>query len=33
MLKHLLNKLRELLREIMDVRYTSVPVWRPWRDF
>jgi len=43
MLKHLLNKTRELLnkarkwqlladRPLYRVRYTSVPVWRPWRD-
>lgn len=40
MLKRLLNKIRELLSAATDdrymasdVRYTSVPVWRPWRDF
>jgi hypothetical protein len=40
MLKRLLHKIRELLREAgelfseaRDVRYVSVPVWRPWRDF
>ena len=40
MFKRLLSKLRELLRRATDelymareVRYTSVPVWRPWRDY
>jgi len=44
MLKHLLKKLRELLNKARKwnlpadspsyrVRYTSVPVWKPWRDF
>ena len=44
MLKHLLNKVRELLSKVRKwkpladspfyrVRYTSVPVWKPWRDF
>ena len=33
MLKHLFDKVRELFNKIMDVRYTSVPYWRPWRDF
>jgi hypothetical protein len=34
-LKHMLNKVRELLKRALDldVRYTSVPIWRPWRDF
>jgi hypothetical protein len=33
-LKQMLNKIRELLsRVIEDVRYVSVPIWRPWRDF
>jgi hypothetical protein len=43
-LKHLLNKVRELLNKAREckpladspsyrVRYTSVPVWKPWRDF
>jgi hypothetical protein len=32
-LKHMLNQLRALLSEARDVRYVSVPVWRPWRDF
>jgi len=31
--KQILNKVRELFRRVEDVRYTSVPVWRPWRDF
>lgn len=40
MLKEMLNFLRELLEKVhemisrpTDVRYTSVPYWRPWRDF
>jgi hypothetical protein len=34
MLKHLLDKIRELFsRVIDDARYVSVPIWRPWRDF
>jgi len=35
-LKHTLTTARGLLKEAMnakDARYTSVPVWRPWRDF
>jgi len=43
-LKHMLNKARELFNKARKwkplagspsyrVRYTSVPVWRPWRDF
>lgn len=44
MLKRILNKVREWLKKdrawqpIADspsyrVRFTSVPVWKPWRDF
>jgi hypothetical protein len=35
MLKRILDKVRELLNRAVasDVRYLSVPVWRPWRDF
>ncbi len=44
MLKHLLIKIRKLLskarkgkppeeRASYQVRYTSVPSWKPWRDF
>lgn len=44
MLKHLLNKIKELLdiarkwnspteSPTFRVRYTSVPVWKPWRDY
>jgi hypothetical protein len=29
----MLIKVRGLLREARDVRYVSVPFWRPWRDF
>jgi hypothetical protein len=32
-LKHMLNRVRELLSDARDVRYVSVPLWRPWRDF
>jgi hypothetical protein len=32
-LKHLLNKFSELLSKARDVRYVTVPVWKPWRDF
>jgi hypothetical protein len=31
--KRIFNRVREVLGEIIDVRYVSVPVWRPWRDF
>ena len=36
MLKHMLNKVKELLNKVIearDVRYRSVPVWKPWRDY
>jgi hypothetical protein len=33
MWKHIFNKIRELLSKAIDVRYVSVPVWKPWRDF
>jgi hypothetical protein len=29
----LLNRVRECLDKPTDVHYTSVPLWRPWRDF
>ena len=32
-LKHMFNKTKDVLSKIIDVRYVSVPVWRPWRDF
>ena len=34
-LKRVLNKVRELLNKASDsdVRYLSVPLWKPWRDF
>jgi hypothetical protein len=32
-LKRLLDKVRELLSDARDLRYVSVAVWRPWRDF
>ena len=28
-----LANLRELFNRPVDVHYTSVPVWKPWRDF
>ena len=31
--RELLNRIRELLHRPTDVHYTSVPLWRPWRDF
>ena len=39
MLKHIFSKFRELLNRVREreplyrVRYFSVPIWRPWRDF
>jgi pyruvate/2-oxoglutarate dehydrogenase complex dihydrolipoamide dehydrogenase (E3) component len=33
MLKCLVTKVREFLNRPTDVRYTSAPLWRPWRDF
>lgn len=33
LLRTLLAKLRMLLNKDADVHYTSVPVWKPWRDF
>ncbi len=44
MLKRMLNRVREWLQKAREwkpladspfprVRYTSVPVWKPWRDF
>jgi hypothetical protein len=33
LLKRILNKIRELFDRPTDVHYTSVPLWRPWRDF
>ena len=43
MLKHILNKVREFIRKADNWKlfensrfhpgYTSVPIWRPWRDF
>jgi len=32
-LKHLLSRIKELLSQAREVRYVSVPLWRPWRDF
>jgi hypothetical protein len=31
-LKRMLGKVREWLNKASDVRYSSVPVWKPWRD-
>jgi hypothetical protein len=44
MLKHMLNKIREILCKarkrnqpadspFYQVRYLSVPLWKPWRDY
>jgi len=33
LLKRLLRKLEAWLYQPTDVHYTSVPSWRPWRDF
>ena len=32
LLKRILGKVRELFNKPTDVHYTSVPLWRPWRD-
>jgi len=32
-LKRMFNKVRELLSEARDVRFVSVPLWKPWRDY
>jgi len=32
-LRELLVKLRELTNRPTNVHYTSVPLWKPWRDF
>jgi hypothetical protein len=29
----ILDKVREFLGKPTDVHYTSVPFWKPWRDF
>jgi len=31
--RQLLSKARDVLSRVIDVRYVSVPIWRPWRDF
>jgi hypothetical protein len=33
LLRRFLAKVRTLLDKPTDVLYTSVPIWRPWRDF
>jgi len=38
MLRKVFRRFKELLENFaetldMNVRYTAVPVWRPWRDF
>jgi len=33
MLTKLFGLLRELVRKIDEAGYTSVPQWKPWRDF
>jgi hypothetical protein len=32
-LKQFLDKIRKWLGKAMEVRYVSVAVWKPWRDF
>jgi len=32
-LQRMLFKLKEFFNRASDVHYTSVPVWKPWRDF
>jgi len=32
-LKRLLHRVRELFSKDVTVRYSSVPVWKPWRDY
>jgi hypothetical protein len=32
-LKRLLTKFKQLLDRPTDVHYTSVPLWKPWRNF
>jgi hypothetical protein len=31
--KRLLPRLRDICYKLDEVRYTSVPIWRPWRDY
>jgi hypothetical protein len=31
--KRVLETVRELFSRPTNVRYTSVPLWKPWRDF
>jgi len=33
MLKQILIILKDWIHRINDAHYTSVPYWRPWRDF
>jgi len=33
LLQRLLEKLHEFFDRPTTVHYTSVPLWRPWRDF
>jgi len=33
MFRRLLAAIRRLFDKHPDVRYTSVPIWKPWRDF
>jgi hypothetical protein len=33
MLKRILSKVRVFFNKASDVRYLSVPLWKPWRDF
>jgi len=33
LLQRIFTKVRELLNRPTEVHYTSVPLWKPWRDF
>jgi hypothetical protein len=33
LLKLLFGIVRQFLVEFIEMKYTSVPYWRPWRDF
>jgi len=35
MLMRILQRVKAFLRRMLevDIRYTSVPVWKPWRDY
>jgi len=33
MLRRLWARIRDFFDVVTNVQYTSVPVWKPWRDF